>query len=75
MANFENSINNLLSVLWLIPRGLGIWILIQGIQLLATGFSEHQNAQKWQGALTIIGGLMLFFARELLRMITGDTTI
>ena len=75
MESVENAINNFATIMWLIPRGLGIFILIRGITTLANGLSDHQNQQIVQGALTVVGGIVLLFAREVLRFITGDGTL
>ena len=75
ISNLEGMMKNLISFMWLIPRGLGVWMLITGIKDLTTGINDHQNNQSLKGIMEIFGGGALLFARELVRWIVGDSTI
>ena len=75
MDQLNQSINNLLSVLWLIPRAFGVWFLIMGIRDLSTGLHDHQNMQAIKGIGELLGGVILLFAKEILGWIAPGANL
>ena len=75
MNQLENTMNNIISILWLVPRALGVWLFISGLRDLSTGLHDHQNNQALKGVAAMFGGACLVFARDILRFISGDPTL
>ena len=62
-------VNNLSDFIFSIIRALGIIILGWGVVQVGLSFQSHDPSQRSQGFLTLAGGLVITFAREILALI------
>jgi len=64
-------VNNLSSFIFGIIRAIGLIILGFGIVQIGLSFKSHDPSQRANGFLTLAGGIVITFAREILTLITG----
>ena len=64
-------INNLSSFIFSLIRAVGMILLGWGIVQVGLSFQSHDPSQRSQGFLTLAGGLVVTFAKEILELITG----
>ena len=64
-------VNNLSDFIFSIIRALGIIILGWGVVQVGLSFQSHDPSQRSQGFLTLAGGLVVTFAKEILDLITA----
>lgn len=65
------AINNLSDFIFSIIKGVGVIIAGWGIVQFAMAIQSHDPSQRTQGILCILGGLLIFFAKEILDLVTG----
>ena len=64
-------VNNLSDFIFSIIKALGVIILGWGIVQVGLSFQSHDPSQRSNGFLTIAGGIIITFAKEILTLITG----
>ena len=64
-------VNNLSSFIFGLIRAVGIILLGWGIVQVGMSFSSHDPSQRSNGFLTLAGGVVITFAREILNLIMG----
>lgn len=64
-------INNLSTFIFGIIRAIGIIILGWGIVQVGLSFQSHDPSQRANGFLTLAGGIVITFAKEILDLIVG----
>lgn len=64
-------INNLTAFIFSLIRAVGMILLGWGIVQVGLSFQSHDPSQRSQGFLTLAGGLIVTFAKEILELITG----
>lgn len=64
-------INNLTTFIFSLIRAVGMILLGWGIVQVGLSFQSHDPSQRSQGFLTLAGGLIVMFAKEILELITG----
>lgn len=64
-------VNNLSSFIFSLIRAIGLILLGWGVVQVGLSFQGHDPAQRSQGFLTLAGGLVITFAREILDLITA----
>ena len=64
-------INNLSTFIFGIIRAVGIIILGWGIVQVGLSFQAHDPSQRANGFLTLAGGVVITFAKEILDLIVG----
>ena len=64
-------INNLSEFVFGLIRAIGIILLAFGIVQVGLSLKSHDPSQRANGFLTLAGGVIITFARELLNLITG----
>lgn len=64
-------INNLSEFIFGLIRAVGLILLGWGIVQVGLSFSSHDPSQRSNGFLTLAGGVVITFAKEILNMITG----
>ena len=64
-------VNNLSDFIFSIIKAIGIIILGWGIVQVGLSFQSHDPSQRSNGFLTIAGGIIITFAKEILTLITG----
>lgn len=64
-------INNLTTFIFSLIRAVGMILLGWGIVQVGLSFQSHDPSQRSQGFLTLAGGLIVTFAKEILVLITG----
>lgn len=64
-------INNLSSFIFSLIRAVGMILLGWGIVQVGLSFQSHDPSQRSQGFLTLAGGLVVTFTKEILELITG----
>ena len=64
-------INNLSEFIFGLIRAVGLILLGWGIVQVGLSFSSHDPSQRSNGFLTLAGGVVITFAKEILTMITG----
>lgn len=66
-------INNLSAFIFSLIRAVGMILLGWGIVQVGLSLQSHDPSQRSQGFLTLAGGLVVTFAKEILELITGAT--
>lgn len=66
-------INNLTAFIFSLIRAVGMILLGWGIVQVGLSLQSHDPSQRSQGFLTLAGGLVVTFAKEILELITGAT--
>lgn len=64
-------VNNLSTFIFSLIRAIGMILLGWGIVQVGLSFQSHDPSQRSQGFLTLAGGLVITFAKEILEMIVG----
>lgn len=64
-------INNLSTFIFGIIRAVGMIILGWGIVQIGLSFQSHDPSQRANGFLTLAGGVVITFAKEILDLIIG----
>ncbi len=68
-------INNLSTFIFSLIRAVGMILLGWGIVQVGLSFQSHDPSQRSQGFLTLAGGLIVTFAKEILELITGASIV
>ena len=64
-------VNNLSSFIFGMIRAIGLILLGWGIVQVGLSLQSHDPSQRSNGFLTLAGGIIVTFAKEILDMITG----
>lgn len=64
-------INNLSTFMFSIIRAIGMILLGWGIVQIGLALKSHDASQRANGFLTLAGGVIITFAKEILNLITG----
>lgn len=64
-------INNLSDFIFGVIRAVGLILLGWGIVQIGLSFQSHDPSQRSNGFLTLAGGVVVTFAKEILTLITG----
>jgi len=64
-------VNNLSNFIFGLIRAIGLIILAFGIVQIGLSFKSQDPTQRANGFLTLAGGVVITFAREILTLITG----
>lgn len=64
-------INNLSTFIFSLIRAVGLILLGWGIVQVGLSLQSHDPSQRSNGFLTLAGGVVIMFAREILTLITG----
>lgn len=64
-------INNLSNFIFGLIRAVGLILLGWGIVQLGLSLQSHDPSQRSNGFLTLAGGIVITFAKEILTLITG----
>ena len=65
------AVNNFSDFIFGLIRAVGIIILGWGVVQVGLSFQSHDPSQRSQGFLTLAGGLVITFAKEILDLITA----
>ena len=73
LMNFKviQVVNNLSTFVFSLIRAIGMIILGFGIVQLGLSLKSHDPSQRANGFLTVAGGIVITFAKEILNTITG----
>ena len=66
-----NVVNNLSDFIFGMIRAVGLILLGWGIVQVGLSLQSHDPSQRSNGFLTLAGGIIITFAKEILTMITG----
>ena len=64
-------VNNLSTFIFGLIRAIGLILLGWGIVQVGLSFQSHDPSQRSNGFLTLAGGVVITFAKEILSLITG----
>ena len=64
-------VNNLSDFIFSIIRAIGLILLGFGILQVGLSLKSHDPAQRANGMLTVAGGIVITFTKEILTLITG----
>ncbi len=64
-------VNNLSDFIFAIIRAIGLILLGFGILQIGLSLKSHDPSQRANGMLTVAGGIVITFAKEILTLITG----
>lgn len=64
-------VNNLSDFIFGLIRAIGMILLGFGIVQVGLSLKSHDPSQRANGFLTVAGGIIITFAREILKMIAG----
>ena len=64
-------IENLSEFIFSLIRAIGLILLVWGIVQVGLSFQSHDPSQRSNGFLTLAGGIVITFAKEILNLITG----
>ena len=64
-------VNNLSAFVFSLIRAIGLILLGWGVVQVGLSFQSHDPSQRSQGFLTLAGGLVVTFAKEILDLITA----
>ena len=64
-------VNNLSTFVFSLIRAIGMILLGWGVVQVGLSFQSHDPSQRSQGFLTLAGGLVVTFAKEILDLITA----
>ena len=64
-------VNNLSEFIFGLIRAIGMILLAFGIVQVGLSLKSHDPSQRANGFLTLAGGVIITFAREILNLITG----
>lgn len=66
-----STVNNLSDFIFGLIRALGMIMIGFGIVQIGLSFKSHDPSQRANGFLTLAGGIIITFAREILNIIVG----
>lgn len=66
-----DAVSNLSDFIFALIRAIGLILLGWGVVQVGLSFQSHDPSQRSQGFLTLAGGLVVTFAKEILDLITG----
>ena len=66
-----SAIGNLSDFIFSLIRAVGLILLGYGILQVGLSFQSHDPSQRSNGILTIAGGIIIVFTKEILDLITG----
>ena len=66
-----DAVNNLSDFIFALIRAIGLILLGYGILQVGLSFQSHDPSQRSNGILTIAGGIIIVFTKEILELITG----
>ena len=64
-------VNNLSEFIFSLIRAIGLILLGFGILQVGLSLKSHDPSQRANGMLTVAGGIVITFAKEILTLITG----
>ena len=64
-------VNNLSDFIFSLIRAIGLILLGFGILQVGLSLKSHDPSQRANGMLTVAGGIVITFTKEILTMITG----
>lgn len=64
-------VNNLSDFIFGLIRAVGLILMGWGIVQVGLSFQSHDPSQRSNGFLTLAGGIVITFAKEILNLITG----
>ena len=64
-------VNNLSNFIFGLIRAIGIILLAFGVVQIGLSLKSHDPSQRANGFLTLAGGVIITFAKEILNLITG----
>ncbi|MDD3538111.1 MAG: glutamyl-tRNA amidotransferase [Eubacteriales bacterium] len=64
-------VNNLSDFIFGLIRAIGMILLGFGIVQVGLSFKSHDPSQRANGFMTLAGGIIITFAKEILNLITG----
>lgn len=64
-------VNNISDFIFSIIRAVGLILLGFGILQLGLSFKSHDASQRSNAMLTVLGGIVITFAKEILTLVTG----
>lgn len=64
-------VNNLSDFIFGLIRAIGMILLGFGILQVGLSFKSHDPSQRANGILTLVGGIIITFVKEILNLITG----
>ena len=64
-------VNNLSNFIFSLIRAIGMILLGFGIMQVGLSLKSHDPSQRANGFLTLAGGIIITFTKEILNMITG----
>ena len=70
-ANPLTAVNNLSDFVFSLIKAIGVILLGFGILQLGLSLKSHDPSQRANGMLTIAGGIVITFTKEILTLITG----
>ena len=65
------AVSNLSNFIFSLIRAVGLILLCYGILQVGLSFQSHDPSQRSNGILTIAGGIIIVFTKEILDLITG----
>ena len=65
------AVSNLSTFIFSLIRAVGLILLGYGILQVGLSFQSHDPSQRSNGILTIAGGIIIVFTKEILELITG----
>ena len=65
-------VNNLSDFIFSLIRAIGLILLGFGILQVGLSFKSHDPSQRANGMLTVAGGIVIVFTKEILNLITGS---
>ena len=69
--NPVNVINNLSTFMFSVIRAIGLILLGFGIVQIGLSLKGHDPSQRANGFMTLAGGVIIMFSKEILDLITG----
>ena len=66
-----STVNNLSNFIFSLIRAIGLILLGLGIMQVGLSFKSHDPSQRSNGFLTVAGGIIIVFTKEILNMIVG----
>lgn len=65
------AVNNLSEFIFSLIRAIGLILLGFGILQLGLSLKSHDPSQRANGMLTVAGGIVIVFTKEILNLVTG----
>ena len=66
-----DAVKNLSTFLFSIVRLVGIMMLLFGVVQLGLSLKGHDPSQRAAGLLTVVGGLLVTFSKEIIELVAG----